>query len=231
MAINRLWGGVKVIAGSLEMVGAAALLVTPDPTLATKAGGWVLAAHGSDNASAGLWQVWTGQEQRTLTERSASELASRLGAEPGTSQTIGTAVDMAVPMAVGIAVGAARAISIRFGCINLAEHEAAAGSRLGGHTIAKHVGQTEAQLRARLAAAPRLRAASTFKSLGTAERTMYQAIRSNRSAIESWALRARPGDKQDFTYRSFVVIGQTVVRDRQITRCKESQIRPKDGEL
>jgi hypothetical protein len=39
----------------------------------------------------------------------------------------------------------------------LAAHEVA-----GGHTIAKHVGQTEAQLAAKLAAEPNISAASTF---------------------------------------------------------------------
>jgi hypothetical protein len=182
---NRLWGGLKLLAGSLEMVGAGALLLVPEPTLASKAGGVALAAHGSDTVSSGLWQVWTGQEQRSLTERAAARLALPLGADPAAAGSIGTAVDIAVPIAVSAAVGAARLLSIRFGRISLAEHEAATGSRLGGHTIAKHVGKSEAELRARLAAEPRRQMVSTFTSLDCAERVIYRALRSNKSAIEA----------------------------------------------
>src|SRR5204862_1615323 len=129
-----------------------------------------LGAHGSDTISAGLWQVWTGQQERTLTDRAATSLALRLGANPQTADTVGTSVDIAVPFAVAAGVGAARLVAIRFGRIRLIEHESAAGSRLGGHTIAKHVGKTEAELRARLAVELRRDAISTFSSLEVAER-------------------------------------------------------------
>ena len=209
---NRMWGGLKLVAGSLEMVGAAALLVAPEPTMVTKVSGWGLAAHGSDTLSAGLWQVWTGKQQRTLTEQSAAELALRLGADSATAQGVGTAVDIAVPFALSAAVGAARIISVRFGRLSLLEHEAEAGARVGGHTILKHVGKTEAELRARLAAEPNTRTASTFKTLAIAERTLYQAVKANRSAIEGWAIRARPGDKQAFFYTAKDVVGYTLNR-------------------
>ena len=110
-AANRLWGGIKFLAGSLEMVGAGALLLLPEPTLASKAGGLALAAHGSDTLSAGLWQVWTGQEQRSLTERSAASLAMRLGADRATAESIGTAVDIAVPIAVSAGIGATTSLN------------------------------------------------------------------------------------------------------------------------
>ena len=62
----------------------------------------------------------------------------------------GLAVDIAVPLAMSAWLAASRIASIRGGRIKLVEHEAQAGSRLCGHTIAEHVGQTEARLRARL---------------------------------------------------------------------------------
>lgn len=211
-AANRVWGGLKLLGGSLEMVGAAALLLVPEPTLVTKAGGVALAAHGSDTLSAGLWQVWTGQEQRSLTERAAAALALQLGADPATAGTIGTAVDIAVPLVVTAGVGAARVASIRFGRISLAEHEAAAGTRLGGHTIAKHVGKTQSELRARLAAEPRRQLVSTFDSLGGAERILYRALRANKSAIETWAKSARPRETREFFFAAGEVVGTVLVR-------------------
>jgi hypothetical protein len=51
-AANRVWGRLRVVGGSLEMVGAAALLLTPEPMLATKVGGVALGAHGSSQRRA-----------------------------------------------------------------------------------------------------------------------------------------------------------------------------------
>lgn len=64
------------------MVGAGALLLLPEPTLASKAGGAALAAHGADTTSAGFWQLWTGMPRRSLTEEGAARLARSLGADP-----------------------------------------------------------------------------------------------------------------------------------------------------
>ncbi|WP_303840137.1 polymorphic toxin type 50 domain-containing protein [Apibacter mensalis] len=64
---TRILGGVKAVGGALEMVAGGALLVTPEPTMATKAAGVVVAVHGADEASSGLKQVWTGEEESSLT--------------------------------------------------------------------------------------------------------------------------------------------------------------------
>jgi hypothetical protein len=86
------------------------------------------------------------------------------------------------------------------------------GIKLGGHTIAKHIGKTEAELRARLVAQKWVPTASSFKSLDVAERVIYQALRSNRSAIEAWAKTAAPGAKTPFFYWAGEVVGHGVVR-------------------
>jgi len=209
---NRLWAGLGVIGGTLEIVGAGALLLAPEPTMVTKAGGVVLGAHGIDTVSTNFWQMWTGKKQRTLTDQSAAALARALGADPATADKIGTGVDIAVPIVVTLGVGAARVAAIRAGRISLIEHEAAAGSRVGGHTILKHVGKTEAELQARLAAEAGIPAASTFESLEVAERTLYQGLKSNRSAIEAWAKTAAPGARKAFFYNAPNPVGQGVVR-------------------
>lgn len=209
---NRLTGGLQWIAGSLEMVAASTLVLAPDPTMATKIGGYALAVHGSDTASAGLWQVWTGRPQRTLTDRAATELALRLGADPDTAHLIGSAIDLAVPVVLSAGIGAARVAAVRNGRIVLTEHEAAAGSKVGGHTIAKHVGRTEQELRARLLQEPRLRAASSFSSLDVAERALFRAMRANRAAIEAWARHAAVGARQPFTYIAKEVVGHGIPR-------------------
>ena len=63
----------------------------------------------------------------------------------------------------------------------LAAHEAA-----GGHTIARHVGKTDAQLAARLAAEPHISKASTFIDRATAESAIAQTIEANQAAITTW---------------------------------------------
>ncbi|NIF77980.1 hypothetical protein F3J20_11320 [Paraburkholderia sp. Cy-641] len=62
MLSNRLWGGLQIVGGALEMVGAGALCVLPEPTMASKAGCIVFGVHDSDTAAAGLRQAWTGQD-------------------------------------------------------------------------------------------------------------------------------------------------------------------------
>jgi hypothetical protein len=204
---NRLWGGVKVVGGAVELVGAAALFAVPEPTLLTKAGGTVLGVHGSDTMSTGLRQAWTGQDERTVTEQAAAAAAKLFGANDTRARQIGAAVDIAVPLMVATVAGAARIASVRGGRITLAEHEAA-----GGHTIARHVGKTEAELRARLLAEPRISAATSFTSLRVAEGTVAEVLRANAAPIRAWATRAMLTQRMRITYDAARTIGAGVVR-------------------
>jgi hypothetical protein len=161
---NRLWGTVTLIGGAIELVGAAALLLTPEPTTVTKIAGGALAVHGSDTVSTGLRQIWTGRPQSTVTAETAAAACRSLGCDPDTAGKVGTAVDIMVPVAAAAAVGAARLIAVRAGTIDLWAEEAA-----GGHTIEKHVAKTEADLRLRLVQEPKIPAASSFRNLAEAE--------------------------------------------------------------
>ena len=208
---NRLIGTLRVIGCGFEVAGGAALLAVPEPTMVTKAGGGALVLHGADQCVTGGRQIWTGRDARSLTERGASATARALGADRGTAETIGVVADIAVPVAA--AAGAVRATAIRAGRISLARHEAQAGARLGGHTIARHVGQTEAQLRTRLASmSPRTAAVSSFDDLATAERVISRALRADRAAIEAWARTARPNATRALTYSAGRDVGGGVVR-------------------
>jgi hypothetical protein len=64
-------------------------------------------------------------------------------------------------------------------------------SRIGGHTFARHVGRTEAQLRARIAETATSRRPpsmiSTFDDLATAERAITRGLQIHKTAIQSWA--------------------------------------------
>jgi hypothetical protein len=209
---NRLWGGLRVVGGTLELVGAGALCLAPEPTMTSKVGCVVFGLHGSDTLVAGARQAWTGHDTADLTQSGASKLARTLGAEPGTADRIGLAVDIGVPLAMSAWLGAARLAAVRGGRISLIEHEAQPGSRFGGHTIAKHVGQTETQLRSRLAAEPRVPAASTFANLRVAETAISKVLRMESATVKAWAQAANPANALKLTRDVGVPVGTGVVR-------------------
>lgn len=200
------WGAASVVGGALELVGAAGLILTPEPTTITKIAGGALALHGSDTASAGLIQIASCRTRTTLTTQGVAAAAKALGANPETAASVAFAVEVAVPLMAGF-VGAARAIAIRRGAISLAAEEAA-----GGHTIARHVARTEAQLRQRLVNQPGIPAASSFRNLREAERAVTAVVRANRAAIETWAKSATTAQKLTLTYPVGRDVGYGVVR-------------------
>lgn len=146
----------------------------PEPTTVTKIAGGVLAVHGADTASAGLMQVVSCQTRTTLTSQALTAAAKALGADPSTAANVALAIEVGVPLAAGFA-GAARAVAIRRGAVSLGAEEA-----LGGHTIARHVGRTEAELRLRLVQQPAIPAASTSHSEGCRTRGCGGASREQR---------------------------------------------------
>ena len=104
-------------------------------------------------------------------------------------------------------VGAARILAIRRGAISLVAEETA-----GGHTIARHVGRTEAQLRMRLASETRITASSTFRTLADAEKVVGEGLRANRAVIEAWAKTAATNQSKALSHSAGRVVGFGVVR-------------------
>jgi Bacterial CdiA-CT RNAse A domain len=213
MLTTRLWGGAKALFGVIELIGAGALLVAPDPTLLTKAGAVGLGGYGIDSLQSGARQLWSGQETETLTYHAAVGTALGLGASEEAAEQIGRGFDIAVPVTLSLGLGALKIAAIRGGRVALIEHEALAGSKIGGHTILKHVAKTDAELFARLAqtqkGGPKI--VSTFASLEAAERAVYQTLRANRAQIAKWAHTASPGATQAFELQ-IAGVGRGAVR-------------------
>jgi hypothetical protein len=190
---NRVSGTIRTLGGVLELVGASALCLAPDPTLTTKAGCVFMGGHGSDLIAAGLIEMFSGRAAGTLTEASAKRAAGALGASENTANKIALTVEVGVPALFTVAIGAARVAAIRGGRISLRQHEVIQGAgKGGGHTIARHVGKTEAQLRERLVSYKQAlktppEALSSFKDLATAERAITRVLRINGSRIKVWA--------------------------------------------
>jgi hypothetical protein len=74
--------------------------------------------------------------------------------------------------------------------------------RLGGHTLARHVGRTPDELAARLAAERGLRAASTFPDRATAERAVALALATQRDRVDRWIARGPRRPNLALTVRS-----------------------------
>ncbi|WP_147195021.1 RNase A-like domain-containing protein [Pantoea sp. CCBC3-3-1] len=180
---NRLYGGLGLAGGIIEMFGAGAMCIAPEPTMLTKAGCVIVGTHSLDTVQASLRQVWTGRNTDTDTYNSAVSLAESLGADRKAAMKVGFTVDLAIPLVFSLAIGAQRVIAIQSGRLKLSAHEALPGSRAGGHTIDKHIGKTSEELLARLKASPRLTQSSSFQSMRDAEALISKVLRDNKNQI------------------------------------------------
>lgn len=91
---------------------------------------------------------------------------------------------------------------------DLSQDEAA-----GGHTLRKHVGRTDDDLRERLARERNISAASTYTDRPTAEQAVGAALQQDRSQIDAWL--NRPGGHPNLVldYRAPQAIGRTLRRN------------------
>lgn len=203
-AQNRVSASLQIIGGGLETVGGALLILTPEPTMVTKVGGSLLAAHGVDTMQAAIRQLFSGKPVADFTQAGATWAAHQAGASDQTAHRVGVLLDVAVPFAVGAGmVGAEKVVAIRAGRVILSE-EAVAGKagrisldveeadkaigKEGGHTLERHVHVTDADLEARAMRSKDPGAVfSRFTSKEIAEDAVNDTVRANRNAIRQWA--------------------------------------------
>ncbi|WP_387465290.1 RNase A-like domain-containing protein [Photorhabdus sp. RM323S] len=205
---NRILGGAGLAAGVVELIGAGGLCLVPDPTTLTKAACVIVGAHSLDVMNASASQMITGRETMTETYRAAVDLAKEFGADDYTASEIGLTVDIAVPLSFASIVGAVRVASIRVGRIKLIEHESETGLKPGGHTLAKHVGLSEQELRDRiLNSKGRLREVSTFYNQDVAEKVISKALKNNQIKITTLLKHTPKGVKQEIEYVSSTPVG------------------------
>lgn len=82
----------------------------------------------------------------------------------------------------------------------------------GGHTLEKHVGQSDEQLHERLTRERNITAASTWKDRATAEVTIAKALGAERGRIESWMRRGARRPNLALHYDAAEVIGRSLRR-------------------
>jgi hypothetical protein len=80
----------------------------------------------------------------------------------------------------------------------------------GGHTLGKHVGRTDDELRQRLERERDISAASTWTDRATAEETVAAALRANQSKIDRWNDRGFPRTNLALHFDASHAIGRTL---------------------
>jgi hypothetical protein len=91
-------------------------------------------------------------------------------------------------------------------------HDLKQDEALGGHSLQRHVGQSDDELRKRLREQPEIAAASTYPDLATANKVVSAALSQNSRRVEVW--RSRPGKKPNLVlhYQGTEPIGRSVLQ-------------------
>ncbi len=96
-------------------------------------------------------------------------------------------------------------------------HDLSADEADGGHTLRKHVGRTDEELKERLSKEPSISAASTYTDRATAERVVGLVLQEQRERIERWLERSggHPNLVLDYDGDAAHPIGRTLRRGVQ----------------
>jgi hypothetical protein len=89
-------------------------------------------------------------------------------------------------------------------------YDLARDEQRGGHTVDKHVGRTDDQLRERLDRERDISAASTWTDLSSAEETVATALRANQAKIDRWNERGYPRPNLALHFDAGHSIGRTM---------------------
>lgn len=108
------------------------------------------------------------------------------------------------------------------------EHrDLAVDESLGGHTLARHVGRTDAQLAERLRREPQISAASTYTDRATAEAVIGSTLASSSSRVNAWLKRTgpRPNLVLHYSGRARQPIGRSLSRrDASPVSCESALV-------
>jgi hypothetical protein len=93
-------------------------------------------------------------------------------------------------------------------------HDLSADEAMGGHTLARHVGKTDAELLARLRRETQIASASTYSDRETAEQVIGTVLESPGRSFDAWL--KRTGRRPNFVlwYAADRTIGRTISRGR-----------------
>ena len=91
-------------------------------------------------------------------------------------------------------------------------HDLSTDEAIGGHTLQRHIGKSDAELLARLEREPQISSASTYTDRATAEAVVGASLHSDSGALAAW--RARSGRRPNLAlqYHADRVIGRSIRR-------------------
>jgi hypothetical protein len=91
-------------------------------------------------------------------------------------------------------------------------HNLSVDESAGGHTLDRHVGRTDAQLRQRLVDEPDISAASTYTDVAVARLAVGAALAKNQATVRAWE--QRTGERPNLTIRfeAPVIVGRSIAR-------------------
>ena len=131
-------------------------------------------------------------------ERTAAREEEQGTVTPGASRT-------ARPMRTG--TSAARTVAAPLVAYDLGRDE-----DRGGHTLSRHVGKTDAELRARLERETDISAASSYTDQQTAEETVAAALLKGAKTLRAWENRTGTRPNLVLRYTAKQVLGRSVER-------------------
>ena len=97
----------------------------------------------------------------------------------------------------------------------------------GGHTLARHVGRSDADLSERLRRERQIRAASTYTDRVTAERVVALTLAQHRTRVDEWLARegSRPNLALDYRAARGEPIGRSLARRaRKAAACSDAVV-------
>ena len=97
-------------------------------------------------------------------------------------------------------------------------HDLSVDERQGGHTLQRHVGKSDAELRDRLFRERHISAASTYTDRSTAEQAIGAALQENKERITRWAGLSGGHPNLVLDYRSAQPLGRTMHRGNSISQ-------------
>ncbi|HEX8031552.1 MAG TPA: RNase A-like domain-containing protein [Vicinamibacterales bacterium] len=88
---------------------------------------------------------------------------------------------------------------------------------MGGHTLSRHVGKSDAELRERLRREKQISAASTYTDRATAERVVGSSLASGGDQLKAWQARTgrRPNLVLQFADRGHASVGRSLSRGQK----------------
>jgi hypothetical protein len=104
-------------------------------------------------------------------------------------------------------------------------HDLSVDEAMGGHTLARHVGRTDDELRERLRLERNISSASTYTDRAAAEAVVGSALSAAPRSFEAW--RRRTGRRPNFVIRfdAHHVIGRSLARgQRAATPCEDALV-------